>query len=340
MCHLRQSEKGCRMNPEAWQQLTVLVAGCGSIGKRHARILHESGLTQIWVFDTNMEESRATAAALEGVKVANSYQQCLDLCQAVFITTPTRLHIPMAIEALQHHCHVFIEKPVSDSFDGIENLINLAREVNKKVMVGLCMRYHEGIKKTRSMLHEGAIGRLISIRSLVGEHFPSVHPHYKNMYYAKYSGAFEIMHDLDIALWMANQKVKRVYSIHGSYSDIDIEAPDHVEMLIGFEDRCTATVHLDFYQFPRRRNIELIGTKGAIITDFTHWDRYTISVYNQENQAWKVLHGATHRDDMFREEDHEFLEAIVSEREINCTIEEACLSLRVIEAAQKGIQSL
>jgi predicted dehydrogenase len=325
---------------ELWKNIKVLVAGCGSIGKRHARILHEIGVKEIWIYDTNSIESKATAAALTGVKVADSYLQGLELCQAVFITTPTRLHLPMAIEALQQNCHVFIEKPLSDSSTGIDELNSLARQVNKKVMVGLCMRYHEGIKKTRAMLHEGKIGRLISIRSLVGEHFPSVHPNYKNMYYAKYSGAFEIMHDLDIALWMANQEVKSVYSIHGSYSDIEIEAPDHVEMLIGFEDRCTATVHLDFYQFPRRRNIELIGTKGVIITDFTAWDHYTISVFTQENQQWEQYKGDTQRDDMFKEEDMEFLEAIVYDREINCTTEEACRSLQVIELAQKGIQHL
>ncbi|MCC5930082.1 MAG: Gfo/Idh/MocA family oxidoreductase [Cyclobacteriaceae bacterium] len=326
------------MKTEIWKKIKVLVAGCGSIGKRHARILQEIGLEQIWIYDTNPSEAEATAAAVNGLNVAESYQQGLEICDAVFITTPTRLHIPMAIEALQQNCHVFIEKPVSDSSNGIDDLNSLTRKVNKKVMVGLCMRYHEGIRKTRAMLNEGKIGRLISIRSLVGEHFPLVHPNYKNMYYAKYSGAFEIMHDLDIALWMANQEVKSVYSIHGSYSDIEIEAPDHVEMLIGFEDRCTATVHLDFYQFPRRRNIELIGTKGVIITDFTAWDHYSISVFTQDDQHWEIHKGYTQRDDMFKEEDREFLEAIAFDHQINCTTEEACRSLRVIEAAQKGIQ--
>ena len=40
-----------------------------------------------------------------------------------------------------------------------------------------------------------------------------------------------------------------------------------------FEDRCVASVHLDFFQRPRRRQMELIGTEGVVTVEFARWDR-------------------------------------------------------------------
>lgn len=320
-----------------WKDLKILLAGCGSIGRRHARILRGLGVEQIFVFDTNDEQVQLLIKELAKIIPINSFEDGLKVADAVFILTPSKLHVPMALQALESGCHVFIEKPLSVTLDGVAELQKLANEMNRKVMVGLCFRYHEGIKKTKEILDSGKIGRLVSIRSLVGEHFPSVHPEYKTMYYAKYSGAFELMHDLDLALWFAGQPVKKVHSVYGSFSDIDIEAPDTVEFLLQFVDRCTATVHLDFYQKPRRRNMELISTEGVLIIDFSSWDEYKISIFNSGKNIWEHETGKTARDDMFIDEDREFLECIVEDRPVSCNIEEGCRSLHVIEAAQKNI---
>ena len=99
------------------------------------------------------------------------------------------------------------------------------------------------------------------------------------MYLAVHNGAFELMHDLDLALWYAGQPVKKLHCVYGTYSDIGIQSPDVVEFLLDFEDRCTASVHLDFFQRPRRRQMELIGTEGVVTVEFARWDRCTVSLY-------------------------------------------------------------
>ena len=318
-----------------WKNLKVLIVGCGSIGRRHARVLTSLGVTDIMAFDNNQEQFELLKKELPNVKLMSTFETGLEEADAAFILTPTKLHISMAIQAVEAGCHVFIEKPLSINMDGVVELEKLADEKGKKIMVGFCFRYHEGVLRAKKMLDMGRIGRLVSIRALMGEHFPEIHPEYKSLYYAKYSGAFELMHDLDLAIWFAGQPVKNVYSVFGSYSDIGIEAPDIVEFLLGFEDRCTATVHLDFFQSPRRRFTELIGTKGVIIIEFASWDEYTLSVYNTEKRIWESETNKTVRDDMFRDEDYEFLESVVLNKPIICNIQEGCKSLRVIEAAKK-----
>lgn len=333
---LKHFQKNKKMKNE-FEKLKVFVVGCGSIGKRHIRILYGLGVKDIMVFDSNEKQANLIKEEFPNLKIAANYDIGLQLNDIAFILTPTKIHIPMALKAVESGCHVFIEKPLSLNMDGVYELEKLANETGKKVMVGFCFRYHEGIKKAREMVESGDVGRLISIRSLVGEHFPEIRPDYKSLYYAKYSGAFELVHDLDLAIWFAGQSVKKVYSVFGSFSDIGIEAPDIVEFLMEFEDRCVATVHLDFFQMPRRRYIELIGTESVLIIEFGSWDEYSIFLYNKQTKVWESNTYKSNRDDMFRDEDYEFLEAVVHDKPIICDIWEGCKSLKVMEAIQNRI---
>ena len=189
------------------------------------------------------------------------------------------------------------------------------------------------VLKMYSALRSGCVGRLVCIRALVGEHLPDARPDYRNLQCAKHGGVFELMHDLDLAIWMANSPVKRVYGVHGNYGGIGIEAPDLAEFLIEFEGPCVATVHLDFFQRPHRRQLELICTEGVIVLEFARWDQCTLSIYDLQQKQWLHENIATERDQMFRAEDREFLEAVACDSLISCTIAEGLKSLRAIQQA-------
>jgi predicted dehydrogenase len=308
-----------------WNELGVLIVGCGSIGRRHARVLASLGVADVRACDPSPEQRRIFSEESPQVRMHESYDEGLrDRPDAVLLCTPPSLHIPQARQAILADCHVLTEKPLSDSLEGIDALESLAAEHNKKVMVALCFRFHEGLLRAKAYLDAGRIGRLVSIRALMGEHLPDI----------QYNGAFELMHDLDLALWFAGQKVSRHYCVHGSYSDIGIRSPDVVEMLLDFEDRCTANVHLDFFQRPRRRVLELIGTQGVISVEFARWDHCTVSRYDASCGAWHTEEMTTDRDDMFRAENREFLEAVAEDKPIRCTIAEGRKSLEIVYAAQ------
>ena len=318
----------------AWQKLSVLIAGCGSIGKRHARVLARLGITDLRACDPVREQRDALRAQVPSVTLYDSFDAALrDAPNTVWICTPPELHVPMAMQAIRAGADVFCEKPLSDTLDGIEELGALADAHNKRVMVGLCFRYHAGLCRAKQYLDERRIGRLVSVRALMGEHLPDVRPDYRHLFSAQRGGAFDLMHDIDLAIWYAGQRVRVVHAIAGTYSDIGITAPDVAEILMGFEDRCVASVHLDFFQRPRRRQIELIGTAGVIIVEFARWERCTVSTFQAERDAWQVEEMATERDDMFIAEDREFLQCVAEDRPIACTIAEARQSLEVVVAA-------
>jgi predicted dehydrogenase len=187
--------------------------------------------------------------------------------------------------------------------------------------------------KARNALDAGRIGRPVSIRALVGEHLPDVRTDYRSLFSAQHGGAFDLMHEIDLAIWYAGQPVREVRSLSGTYSDIGIGAPDLAEILIGFET-CLASVHLDFFQRPRRRQIELIGTGGVIVVEFAAWDHCTVSIYEAAKAAWEHEELVTDRDDMFRAEDREFLQAVAEDLPVCCTVAEARKSVEVVLACQ------
>ncbi len=319
-----------------WQELSSLVVGCGSIGKRHSRVLRELGIKTLYACDPVPEQLEAAAkdAGFDGT--AGSFDDGLALKpDVVFLCTPPALHIPQAVRAIECGCHVFTEKPLSVDLKGVEGLRGLIARTHRKFTVGLCFRYHKGLLEAKRMLDEGRIGRIISIRALMGEHLPDIRPDYRDLYLAKSNGAFELMHDIDLAIWYAGRDVKSVRSISGSFSDIGIEAPDVVEILMEFSRSCAASVHLDFFQLPRRRQIELMGTRGTVTVEFAAWDKCTVSVYDLESRNWTTRSLITDRDDMFRDEDRDFLGAVASGSPIKCDLTEGAKSLRVVMAARE-----
>lgn len=320
-----------------WRMFSVFIVGCGSIGKRHARVLNGLGISDIRACDPVVEQRESLREQIPQVRMYDSYEAGLreqPNTVLVFICTPPDLHIPMIMQAVRAGFHVLCEKPLSNRTDGIDELEALAAKKNSKVMVALCFRYHEGLVKAKSYLDDGRIGRLVSIRALMGEHLPDVRPDYRNLFSAKYDGAFDLTHEVDLVVWYADQPVREVYAMSGTYSNIGIESPDIAEMLIDFEDRCLASVHLDFFQRPRRRQMELIGTDGAIIVEFARWDRCTVSLYDMHQGIWESEELTTDRDDMFRAENIEFLKAIAEDKPITCSIAEARKSVDAIAAAR------
>lgn len=310
----------------------ILIAGLGSIGQRHLKVLEEAGFSNISVTDPDPKSVQKALGMYPDVKPVNSLEAGLSQKpDAVFILTPPKLHIPMAIMAAESGCSIFCEKPLSDSFDQIEELQKMVLKNKVTFAIGLCFRYHAGILELKRILDSGRLGRLISIRSIMGEHFPTVRPDYKTLFSSKYSGAFDLIHDLDLALWFAGQSVSDVHCIYGNYSDIDIEAPDLAEIMLNFKNHCIATVHLDFFHQPRKRQIELICTGGTAEIDFSSWDEYTTSIYDASVKEYSTHTVPTKRDDMFHDEDLAFLRCVSGKKDKIFSMDDAILSLDILE---------
>ncbi|NPV54463.1 MAG: Gfo/Idh/MocA family oxidoreductase [Firmicutes bacterium] len=320
----------------SWADLKVLLAGCGSVGRRHARILSSLGVSHLKICDPIAAQREALSRETPVEEIYSDYHEALKSGpDIVFVLTPPPLHVQMSVKALRAGCHVFCEKPLADDMNNIQTLVETIEQSGKKFMVGFCFRYHEGLRRAKQYLDSGRIGRLVSIRSVMGEHLPTVRPDYRTLTASQHLGVFDLVHEIDLAVWFSGGETKTVKSIHGKISDLDIQVTDVAEVLIEFDNNCYASVHLDFFQRPRRRLTELIGTEGVIEVEFAGWNQCTVSTFTAENGVWTRETLPTERDDMFRNEDRDFLTAVVEDLPVSIPVGEGIKSLRIVALARR-----
>src|SRR3989344_4285559 len=102
--------------------LRILVTGVGSIGKRHLKNLYALGETELAFADPGIAPEEGAVLQQEiGAKAYRDFDEALKDFQPgiVFICSPTQWHVPQAIRAARARCHLFIEKPISFSTEGI-----------------------------------------------------------------------------------------------------------------------------------------------------------------------------------------------------------------------------
>ena len=115
--------------------MNVLVVGCGSIGKRHIRNLLALKIGKVAACDVN--DRKCSDAEKEfSIRTYKTLEEALNGFQydAAFICTPPRYHIEQAMQVLEADMHCFIEKPLSDSLEGIDDLIRLVT-MKKKIQL-------------------------------------------------------------------------------------------------------------------------------------------------------------------------------------------------------------
>ncbi len=125
--------------------LRVLVAGCGNMGASHARAYHKMPEFEIVGLVSRGPGSRAALSKqLGGLPEFGDYYQALDATRpdVVSINTYPETHGPYARAAIVAGCHVFCEKPLAETVEEAQSIVDAARAGNRKLVVGYILRVH------------------------------------------------------------------------------------------------------------------------------------------------------------------------------------------------------
>jgi predicted dehydrogenase len=82
----------------------------------------------------------------------------------VVVATPSHLHAPNAVAALQAGKHVMVEKPMADSLAGVDAMISAARESGNLLTVNQNRRYSVDFLKVKEVIDSGILGEIVQIR--------------------------------------------------------------------------------------------------------------------------------------------------------------------------------
>ena len=167
--------------------MKFLIAGLGSIGRRHFRNLIALGEKDIILLRTR--KATLPDDELTGFPVETDIQEALRKYKpdAVIVSNPTSMHLDIAIPAAAAGCHILLEKPVSNSLERLDILQEAAQKSGSKILVGFQFRYHPTLNKARELIQEGALGKVLTVHAHWGEYLPQWHPweDYRQSYAAR-----------------------------------------------------------------------------------------------------------------------------------------------------------
>ncbi|OGG53125.1 hypothetical protein A2851_00415 [Candidatus Kaiserbacteria bacterium RIFCSPHIGHO2_01_FULL_53_29] len=335
-------------------QHRVLVSGAGSIGVRHLKNLRALGVTDLAFADPGPPSEGLSALQQEGsLQAFTEYEKALSEFKPtiVFLCSPTAFHIAQATLAARAGCHLFIEKPLSHSPDGIDALLSECEAHHLVTMVGCNWRFHPGSQLIKKLLAEGAIGDVLSARIRTASflpHWRRAVP-YKESYSAdpKQGGVLlDCIHEIDLALWYFGAASLEFASVLPATS-IGLTVDGLAELLLRHTSGALSSVHLSFVQRTWRRGCEIIGSEGTI-----QWElKSPPGASPQEDAAAKVLlYGAdgalresfpvaADRDAPYKEEIRHFLDAVARGEETAAPLSQGVSALMIALGAKRKLVS-
>jgi predicted dehydrogenase len=336
--------------------MKVLVAGLGSIGQRHVRNLRTllGGDVEIIAYRVRslphvLTEQREIEPG-SGVETKYGIKPFADLDEALaqrpaaaFICNPTSLHQAAALSVARAGCHLFIEKPLSNRCDGVEELIRTVDENGLVALVGYQMRFHPCLQRLHSLLRQNAIGRILSARVEVGEYLPDAHPYedYRRGYAARSDlGGGVILsqiHELDYIYWLFGLP-RRVTTSGGHLSSLEIDVEDTASSLMEcIVDGAPVPVelHQDFVRRPAVHRCRLIGDAGRILVDL---DAPSLQVFDDRGHVVeRTDFDGFQRNQLFLDELRHFLACLRGDERPIVTLRDAAQSLRMALAARQSL---
>lgn len=146
------------------EQLSVGVVGAGYWSSNIIRnLLQINSISKVYLYDISKERATAVASKFSPVVVVNDYQELLKLSDAVCVVTPIISHFPLALQALDSGCDVFIEKPITRYYEDAVELGRVAQDNKLVLMGGYTFLYSEEIRWIKKYIDSGKLGDIIHI---------------------------------------------------------------------------------------------------------------------------------------------------------------------------------
>jgi predicted dehydrogenase len=145
------------------ERIGVGIVGCGYWGINYVRVFGELPQTRVVVAcDQQSDRMREVKRRFPGVAVTSDLADVLgnDEVRAVVIATPATTHRDVARAVLASGRHVLVEKPITTEPADAEDLIALAEERGRVLMVGHTFLYNPGIRRLKAYVDAGEVGRL------------------------------------------------------------------------------------------------------------------------------------------------------------------------------------
>ena len=239
----------------------LALIGAGYWGKNLARNFHQLGVLRL-LCDADEAALGRFRAEYDGLETCPDPEQVFTngTITRVVIAAPAELHYRLAKRALEAGKDVFVEKPLCLDVAEAEELIRLADNRQRILMVGHLLQYHPCVRKLRDLSDGGELGQLqyiTSNRLNLGK--------IRREENALWSFA---PHDLSVILSLAGDRLpKRVTCTGGSYLTSGVA--DTTLMAMRFANDVRAHVYVSWLNPFKEQKLTVIGSEGMLVFDDT-----------------------------------------------------------------------
>lgn len=324
-------------SPDRPTALQVAVVGCGAWGKNLVRCFAELGC--LGAVADHHPTTVDAAAARYGSRALTLEQILAEpSIQAVAIATQPSTHHDLARRALLAGKHVFVEKPLALDFEHGEDLTNLARRLDRRLMVGHILQYHPALSKLQSLIAAGAIGRVLRLQA-------------NRMNLGAIRSEEDVLwclgpHDVSVILALVGAEPSEVRAVAGYHLRNTIA--DAVTLHLAFPGGEQAQINLSWLHPVKEHRLTVIGTQGMIVfDDSAPWQRKLLlyrHVVNLAGHAATTVRAdpvpvAVEESEPLKLECRHFIDCITLGQDPTTNGEEALRVMRVLALASEAMGS-
>jgi len=321
------------------RKLKTAVVGVGSLGRHHLKWLaklEQSELVGLYDIDSDKAEKQA---AEYGVRSFDSLDALAASVEAVSIVVTTSAHFDVASKLIDRGIHCLIEKPITPSLEEAYRLKEQAQSRGVKVTVGQIERFNPAVR---------ALAELNVRPSFIEAHrLAAFDPRGTDV-----AVVLDLMiHDIDLALMFTRSKVA---NIQASAVAVVSDEADIANARLTFENGAVANLTASRISLHQMRKLRIFQKSGYFSLDLAQKqaDIYRLAGADDKSGGMRIPLGKSGKDiiytkksdtgeDMLGAELAAFLDAVIHDRPVAVTIDEAAEALRVaLEVKRIGLESI
>jgi predicted dehydrogenase len=252
--------------------LRLAVIGLGYWGPKIVRNLEALPHTQVAIVaDLDAYRLASLADSQPWIKTTTQVEDVLQSdVDGVIIATPVKTHYQLAKKALLHGKHVLVEKPLTANLVEAEELVALAEQQRRILMVGHTFEYSQAVNELRKIMQNGDLGNIYCIET-------------ERVNLGLFRSDINVIwdlapHDISILLYLLGKKPNQIAVQAHAHLQSPIHDVAHLDL--GFADGITAHIHVSWLHPCKIRRVTVIGDKRMAVYDDTN-PAEMLKVYNK-----------------------------------------------------------
>ncbi|WP_173088888.1 Gfo/Idh/MocA family oxidoreductase [Devosia sp. 1635] len=349
------------------ETVKVLVVGLGNMGASHASAYHRNPSFEIVGLMSRSIKNKTIPDELAGYPLFEDYDEALATTRpdAVSINSWPNSHAEYAIKAINAGAHVFMEKPLATNIADAEAVVKLAREKNRKLVLGYILRVHPSWMKFIELGQ--TLGKPLVMRlNLNQQSGGPTYDWHKNLIDSLIPIVDCGVHYVDVMCQLTGAKPVRVHGIGAKLWE-EADKPNYGHLHVIFDDGSVGWYEAGWG--PMMSEVayfvkDVVGPRGAVsivpnpkthkegVSDSSDIDQHTKTdaIRYHHAEVSPLDKSFLHKDEIFTmadEPSHQdlcdreqafFLQSIVEDLDLTAQMDAAVNSLRVVLAAEQSIK--